>query len=52
MNKGTVLNIRNRWACRICDYKQETVREEEWPKHCNKIMKMISTFGLRMEDNA
>jgi len=35
-----VLDVWLMWRCVECDHRQETVKDEEWPYHCNKTMKL------------
>lgn len=50
MNR-VVLEISFHWECPICGYRQLPKDNEEWPYHCNTIMKYGACRGLKVYPN-
>jgi len=40
-DKELILNIWPEWKCEICKIRQAQEENEEWPKHCNKLMRIV-----------
>ena len=41
------IEVGTRWKCMVCNHVQDPITDEEWPYHCDKLMRIVRWYSMR-----